>query len=130
MKKITKDETIQLIDKGIFPKCEVSRGTFVPVKSISELQRLEHLQDVQGFTLWGYEESELSDFNVPKRGIKIAINEATELILHNSPIFVKAIGENVKGFSNANQLRNFIEYCRQLEFKGTSFFVYRIDNDK
>ena len=132
MKKITKDEAIQLIDKRIFPKCEVSRGVFRPIRSISELQALEHLKDVQGFTLWGYEESELADFKAPKGGLKVTVDEATDFILSDSPtVYVKAIGEeNVKGFSNTNQLRNYIEYCRQLDFRGVPFVVYWIDEYK
>ena len=47
MKKITVDQARRLLELGIYPKCEVSRGVFRPVKSTQELENFLSLSSYQ-----------------------------------------------------------------------------------
>lgn len=126
MKRITKKEAIDLIHRGIFPKCETSRDIFIPVRTLADLQRLEDLSTVQNFILWGYEDSDIDSFVLPEDSLQVSIDEAADLILDNKDkIYVKIMGEEDDIiFFNSTQLNSFVRTCRDCELEGIPFLVY------
>lgn len=127
MKKISKAEAVRLLNLGIFPKCMVSREHLVPVRSLSDLNHLEGLSEVQSFVLYGYEKEELESFVIPDNALLLDINEATNLIIGNNAddyTIMKIIGKEEIKFSSPNQLQEFIDLYRECVKKGTPFLLY------
>ena len=126
MKKITKNEAVQLIQKGLFPVCQTSyRGDFVFVNSLSELDRLESISQYQLFVLWGYEESEIQSFELEKTAMELTIDEATELLLSNSPIYIKTIvKKDVDEFVGRRQLQDLLRLYRKYDLQHIPFRLY------
>lgn len=127
MRKIEKKEALELISLGIFPKCEVSREVFRPVKTVEELNSLERLSSVQRFVLYGYSRSEIASFKIPENALTVSIDEATKLIIGTCPddyVYFKIIGKEEILFSSKNQLFDFIKLYQKCTYNGDPFLLY------
>ena len=123
MEKITKSRAIELLEKGIFPKCEVSREVFKIIHSLKDLEYLESLSSVQGFVLYGYTDKEIEDYHIPEESVKVDIDEAYQILDGTSLIGAKLIGENNQVLlSNANDLNSFLR-----KHSSENFLLYWLD---
>lgn len=121
MKKITEKRAIELINMGLFPKCEVSRETFRPVKSISELEHFKSLSNVQSYCLWGYTDEEIASFHEPKGCLKLTIDDAYRQFLNKKSVYAQKIGNIAIEFTNFTSLMKF---CKEANFNGTPLLLY------
>lgn len=121
MKKITKEEAIDLLKHGIFPKCKVSREVFKSVKSEQELENFLNLSSFQKCQFYGYSKKEIEDFTIPSNSLPISVNEATDMLASAETIYARKIGEGEQIFSD---LESFVTFLKQCELVGDSFLLY------
>ena len=127
MKKITVAEARKLLELGIHPKCEVSRDVKRSVTSLTELQNLENLSGVQGFILWGYEDSEIESFKVPDNALPVSLDEAANILnedISSDYICLKVIGKEEIMLHGANQLRELFNLYKKYKFLKVPFLLY------
>lgn len=94
MKKITENEAREFIASGLFPKCEVSRDIFETVSSERDLLNLKRYSSSQGFTLYGWDDEEISDFSVPEGYKLLSLDDAIKkLSREKSSIRAKILGK-------------------------------------
>ena len=125
MKKITVDQARRLLELGIYPKCEVSRGVFRPVKSTQELENFLSLSSYQHCQFYGYDENEIKNFKVPADAIEMSVEEATDMVALRKQIYARVIGEkNEFTFMNLN---SFVAFLRKCDINGDSFLLYLRD---
>lgn len=110
MKKITEAQAIKLINEGYYPRCAVARIT-KPIRSKAELDQLKRLVSVQPYTLYGWSESEISQFkNLPEDSISVSLDEALEMVFSGEVISAKVLGEKcVFNFHSPNALLDFFK---------------------
>lgn len=124
MKKITVDQARRLLELGIYPKCEVSRDVFRPVKSTQELENFLSLSSYQHCQFYGYDENEIEKFKVPADAIEMSVEEATDMVALREKIYARVIGENEQSFADLN---SFISFMKKCEMHGDSFLLYLRD---
>ena len=124
MKKITVDQARRLLELGIYPKCEVSRGVFRPVKSTQELENFLSLSSYQHCQFYGYDENEIKNFKVPADAIEMSVEEATDMVALRKQIYARVIGENEQSFADLNSFFAFIKKC---EINGDNILLYLRD---
>lgn len=121
MKRIDKTRAIELINMGIYPKCETSREILVPVRSIDELNRLELLSTSQSFILYGYENEAISSFKIPDNAIELTIDEASPWLAETGNyVFIKVIGQEEEKMN----FKQFVNFLRTVSKNGDSFLLY------
>ena len=125
MKKITIDQARKLLDLGIFPKCEVARDVFRPVKSMQELENFLNLSSCQKCQFYGYDENEIESFKVPDDAIKMSVEEATDMVALGEKIYARVIGE--KNELTFMSLNSFVAFLRKCDINGDSFLLYLRD---
>lgn len=108
MEKISKDRAISLIEKGFWPKCEVSRDVFRVIHSLDELKYYESLAIAQEFTLYGCTDKEIENFRVPEDAIEMTLDDAFKM-LHDPDIKVNT-KITKKGKIKITNLDNFLLY--------------------
>lgn len=121
MKKISSNEALNLISQGIFPKCQVARDVFEPVKSEQDLKNLLSLSSSQMCQFYGYEEKDIEDFKVPSKGVPISVDDATDIVVSGKRIHARAIGESEQSFSD---LEHFVVFLRQCDIEGKNFLLW------
>lgn len=121
MQKITKEEALDLLREGIFPKCEIARDLMKPVKSEQELENLLLLSSTQKCQFYGYSKKDVKEFTVPTDALYISVNKASDMLVSNEKIYARKIGENEQMFS---ELKSFVSFLRQCEINGDSFLLY------
>ena len=125
MKKITVDQARRLLELGIYPKCEVSRDVFRPVKSMQDLENFLNLSSCQKCQFYGYDENEIESFKVPDDAIGMSVEEATDMVALRKQIYARVIGEkNEFTFMNLN---SFVAFLRKCDINGDSFLLYLRD---
>lgn len=125
MKKISVTEARKLLELGIYPKCEVSRDVFRPVKSMQELENFLKLSSCQKCQFYGYDENEIKNFKVPADAIEMSVEEATDIVVLREKIYARVIGEkNELTFENLN---SFVAFLRKCNINGDSFLLYLRD---
>ncbi len=90
MKKITENEAREFIALGLFPKCEVSRDIFETVSSERDLLNLKNYSSSQGFTLYGWDDEELSDFSVPEGYKLLSLDDAIKKLSYDKSCSIRA----------------------------------------
>lgn len=125
MKKITKERAIELLEKGFFPKCEISREVFRVIHSLDELKYYENLSIAQSFNLFGYTDKEIADYRVPDGALEVSIDDAYKL-LHDCDVTIGArvIGEKEILLSELNDLTLFL---RKYKSENIPFLLYWFD---
>jgi hypothetical protein len=121
MKKISVKEARQLLMQGIFPKCEVSRDVFKPVKSERELMNFLDLSSLQKCQFYGFDNEEIENFKVPDGSLTMSSNEALAMVADGEKIFARIIGENEQSFSNLTSFGAFLKRC---EVNGENYLLY------
>lgn len=121
MKKISLQRAMDLLTLGIFPKCEVSRDVRHPIRSMSELESYQRLSEVQGFTLFGYDDETLRNFQIPENSLSVNIDEASDMLVSGSHIYGRRIEEDEVVFSSIRELLEFYKSCQN---SGDSFLLY------
>ena len=119
MRKIAEDEAIRLIETGIFPKCKVSKGTFKPVRSLTDLSNLKNLADlkVQSFELYDDSGSE----QLPENVEELELDEAFRLLCIKQTVLCKNNGKETEVLTTS-ELTSLI---RQFNIRGEKFVLYR-----
>lgn len=110
MKKINEVQALKLINQGYYPQCAISRIR-KPIRSKAELDQLQRLVSVQPYTLYGWSESEISQFkNLPEDSISVSLDEALEMVFSGEIISAKVLGEKrVFDFHSPNALLDFFK---------------------
>ena len=121
MKKISVNEARQLLMQGIFPKCQVSRDLFSPVKSERELMNFLNLSSLQKCQFYGFSDEEIENFKVPDGSLAMSSDEALAMVAGGETIFARIIGENEQSFSNLTSLGAFLKRC---EVNGENYLLY------
>lgn len=108
MKRINEIQAIKLINRGYYPQCAVAR-ILKPIRSKAELDQMQRLASVQPYTLYGWSESEISQFKrLPEDSICVSLDEALELVFSGEEISAKVLGEKtVYNFHFPNTLLEF-----------------------
>lgn len=109
MEKISKDRAISLIEKGFWPKCEVSRDVFRVIHSLDELKYYESLAIAQEFTLYGCTDKEIENFRVLEDAIEMTLDDAFKM-LHDPDtiIYARILGEGEVKLSKLSELSFFL----------------------
>ena len=121
MKKITETRAKNLINMGIFPKCEVSRSVFRYIHTSDELDCYKRISSLQMFTLWGYTDEEINDFCLSDLEIEISIDDATSMIVSGNAIYGRLIEEDEVRLTSMQELLDFYKRATTL---GETFHIY------
>lgn len=121
MKRITLERAKELLAMGIYPKCQVSRAVYRSIRSISELEHFKSLSKIQGFELFGYDDSVIQKFKLPDNSIETNIDEATEIILAGEKIYGRRIEEDELMLSSLPEL---LDFYKKVKDSGDSFLLY------
>lgn len=121
MKKITLERANELLKMGIYPKCEVSRGIRRPIKSLADLEHFKNLSKVQGFELFGYDNSIIQKFKIPNNALDVNIDEASQMIMSGEQIYGRRIEEDEITLSSLSEL---LDFYRKVNNSGDSFLLY------
>lgn len=121
MKKITVNEARKLLELGFYPKCEVSREVFRPVKSMKDLENFLNLAPYQKCQFYGYDKEDIEKFKVPSDAISASDKDAAEMLLSGEIIYAQVIGENEQSFSD---LGAFVLFLKKCELHGDTPLLY------
>lgn len=119
MKKITENEAIKLIKRGVYPQCQVGRIS-VPIKSIGDFQRYKDLaqQKVQKFELFLP-----TNTSVPKGACPLTIEEALLELQAKTSVLIYVLKNGKESFvANRSEL---MSYCERCNVRGENIVLYK-----
>ena len=112
MQKINKKQAISYIEHGFYVKCEVGRQVFKVIHSLDELEYYQKLSNVQGFTLYGFSDEEISNFRVLDGATKLTVDEAYLLCATKVAVNSLVMGEKEYTLCNLQDFKNFLGRCK------------------
>lgn len=122
MERITKERALELIAKGFWPKCEVSRDVFRVIHSEDELKYYENLASVQEFRLYGYTAKEIDDYQIPEEALEVSVDDAFNLLYDGDVVLcARVIGEKEILLSRLSDLNLFL---RKYKSENIPFLLY------